>query len=219
MFVGYDEKESVAYHVLSHSILRRASVPVSIAPLNRVGLAGIFTRPRGQYDSTDFSMSRFLVPYLCGYEGVSIFMDCDMLCRENIAELLEEAIGALEGNDCAVVKHDYQPKQARKFLGQEQTRYYRKNWSSMIVFDCERCSHLTPDVVNDSPGLWLHQFQWAQNIGSIDPSWNYLVGEDGQSPKPKLIHFTNGIPCFSEYRDSEYAEEWFKELALVNAHA
>lgn len=206
IFIGYDPKETVAYHVLSHSILSRATCPVSITPLRRESLP---IKPRGALDSTEFATSRFLVPYLCDFKGTALFMDCDMLVLDNVHMPFFAGLSNLVLKDWAVacVQHDYKPKSADKFLGQKQTIYPRKNWSSFMLFDCEECSILTPDYVNKAPGLELHQFKWTEKIGSLDPRWNNLIGEECELPIADSynLHFTRGGP-------------WFKPMAsrLVN---
>ena len=213
IYIGYDSRESVAFHTLAHSILRRASVPISIAPLVRGQLAGIYRRGRGPTESTEFSMTRFLVPYLSGYTGWSIYLDCDMLCRVDIAALARETERQAE-QAVLVCKHDYVPKGERKFLDQVQTRYPRKNWSSLMLFNNARCRALTPDYVNSAPGLELHRFAWVedQRIGELDLAWNWLVGEYEHRADAKIAHFTRGGPYFEAYRDSDYADEWFAEF-------
>lgn len=220
VFIGYDPKETVAYHVLAHSILRRASIPVSIAPVMQSQLRGFYTRGRGPTESTEFSLTRFLVPALSGYRGWSLFMDCDMLCRADVAELA----GCIERSaDKAVLvcQHDYTPKTERKFLGQVQTRYPRKNWSSLMLFNNERCRALTPDYVNSASGLDLHRFHWIGDdaIGSLPLEWNWLVGEYALNPGAKIAHFTLGGPYFDDYRDCDYADEWREELRLATQAA
>jgi hypothetical protein len=212
VFIGYDAREAVAYSVLAHSIQVRASAPVSIAPLMLSELNGILTRERHPLQSTDFSFSRFLTPYLSNYEGWSLFMDCDMLMREDIAQLY-----ALRDDSYAVmvVKHDHVPKEAKKFLDQPQTPYQKKNWSSVMLFNNARCRALTPEYVNTASGLELHQFRWLGNdalIGEIPARWNHLVGYNPHSNDAALVHFTLGGPYFDEFRDCEYAPEWRAEL-------
>lgn len=209
VFIGFDSKEVVAYHVLTQSIIEHASIPVLFSPIVLPHLKGLFTRERNALQSTEFSFSRFLVPYLSGYEGWSLFVDCDMLARADIAELW-----ALRDERYAVmcVKHDYQPKVETKFLGQVQTKYEKKNWSSVVLFNNARCRALTPDFVNTATGLELHQFKWLhgdENIGELPIAWNHLVNEYDYRPDAKLVHFTDGGPYFDEYRDDDYAEEWF----------
>lgn len=214
IFIGYDPAETVAYHVLCHSILRHSSQPVSFTPINKRNIPEF---RRGKEDgSTEFSFSRFLTPYLSGFVGQSIFMDCDMLVRGDIAELLTHC--DLK-HDVFVVKHDYTPKTDTKFLGQKQHVYPKKNWSSVMVFNnfMQPCRRLVPDVVNHATGAYLHQFDWTQEnrIGELPKEWNHLVGEYAPNPDAKLVHYTLGTPCFKGYDNQEFANEWFQERELM----
>lgn len=213
VFIGFDSKEPVAFYTLAHSILRRSSVPLSITALMQSQLKGLYKRQRGPTESTEFSLTRFLVPALSQYRGWSVFMDCDMLCRADIAEL-QAHIDRQRDKAVVVCRHDYVPKTARKFLGQVQTRYARKNWSSLMVFNNERCTALTPDYVNAAPGLDLHRFNWLEDaaIGSLPLEWNWLVGEYDYRADAKIVHYTLGGPYFDDYRDCDYAAEWFAEF-------
>lgn len=216
VYIGYDPRETVAFYTLAHSILRRSSIPVSITALMKSQLKRIYTRPRGPTESTEFSMTRFLVPALSDYRGWSIFMDCDMLCLADIAELAQ----LMDPTKSVLVrKHDYVPKTQRKFLNQVQTRYERKNWSSLMLFNNERCRALTPEYVNSASGLELHRFQWTEDerIGDLPREWNWLVGEYEHQPGMKLVHYTLGGPWFPEYRDCDYAEEWRAERDSLGA--
>jgi hypothetical protein len=161
VFIGYDENETVAFHVLAHSIMRHASKPVEIVPVVKSHMSAFYTRERSGLESTDFSFSRFLAPYLCDYKGWAIFTDCDMLVTADIAELW-----ALRDDKYAVMcaKHDYQPVGDTKFLGQVQTKYEKKNWSSVMMFNNARCTALTPEVVSTETGLYLHR-QTSSNDG------------------------------------------------------
>ena len=213
VFIGFDTVETVSYHVLSHSIQARASEPVSITPLMLTQLDGVMTRERHNLQSTEFSFSRFLVPSLCGYEGWALFMDCDMLVLDDMAELWK-----LRDDNFAVqvVKHDHVPKETTKFLGQPQSKYEKKNWSSVMLFNNEKCKALTPDFVNTATGLELHRFQWLDGdhlIGDIPHRWNHLVGYDEQVPLGEVsnLHYTIGGPYFDDYKDTDYAAEWFAE--------
>ena len=209
IFIGFDSKEVVAYHVLAQSIIEHSSIPVMFSPIVLGHLEGLFTRERNPLQSTEFSFSRFMVPHLSGYEGWSLFMDCDMLARADIAELW-----TLRDDRYAVmcIKHDYVPKVEQKFLGQVQTKYEKKNWSSVMLFNNAKCRALTPDYVNTATGLQLHQFKWLdgdEHVGELPVVWNYLVNEYDHRPDAKLVHFTDGGPYFDEYRNSDYADEWF----------
>ncbi len=212
VFIGYDANESVAFHVLSHSLMRNSSEPIEIVPVVKDQLKKFYNRERSSIESTDFSFTRFLVPYLSKFEGWSIFMDCDMLSVADIASLWE-----FRRDEFAVmcVKHEYEPSDGRKFLGQVQTKYEKKNWSSVMLFNNERCTSLTPQVVESATGLYLHQFKWLDGdsrIGALPPEWNYLVGEPGNSTiSPKLIHYTLGGPYFADYANCEYADLWRDE--------
>jgi hypothetical protein len=212
VYIGFDPREAIAFDVLASSIRRRASIPVTITPLVQKELRdkGLYTRERGPTESTEFSMTRFLVPALAGYEGWSLFMDCDMLCLADIAELF-----ALREEDKAVMvaKHDYVPKTDRKFLDQVQTKYQRKNWSSLMLFNNPRCRALTPDYVNSASGLELHRFKWLEDarIGELPKEWNWLVTEYDHNPAARIVHYTLGGPWFDEYRGCDYAAEWFAE--------
>jgi hypothetical protein len=215
IFIGYDSKETVAYHVLCHSILRHASGPVAFIPLVQSALRtqGLYTRDRNPMESTEFSMTRFLVPYLSGYEGVSIFMDCDMVVQGDVYDLIEEPF---IGEAVRCVQHlNYTPKTTTKFLGQAQTPYPRKNWSSLMVFDNAFCTILTPEYVNTASGLNLHRMLWAESVGSIDPTWNWLVGEYEPNPDAKCLHYTLGTPCFLDYATCDQSNIWWHEYELM----
>jgi hypothetical protein len=211
VFIGYDPREAVAYSVLAHSIHARASAPIAIVPLMLRELGHILTRERHPLQSTDFSFSRFLTPFLSDYADWSIFMDCDMLVLDDIAKLF-----ALRDDRYAVmvVKHDHVPREQKKFLDQPQTPYQKKNWSSVMLFNNARCRALTPLYVNTASGLELHQFKWLADdglIGEIPSRWNHLVGYHAPRRDASLVHYTLGGPYFDEYRDCEYADEWRNE--------
>ena len=211
VFIGYDHNEIEAYHVLAHSIIKHASAPISIAPLKLDALP--MWRERHEYQSTEFSFSRFLVPYLSGYQGWSLFMDCDMLVTDDIVEVFQLA------NDryaLLCTQHDYQTKHEEKFLNQLNPHYPRKNWSSFMLFNNKLCHALTPSVVNKASGLELHRFTWLpdQLIGEIPLKWNYLVGEQtfwpektGKKP-PNNLHWTIGGPWFPDYANTEWSDLW-----------
>jgi hypothetical protein len=216
VFVGYDPHERAAVNVLIDSLYQHSSVPLAITPIVAAQLANVFTRERSPQQSTEFSFTRFLVPYLMGYEGWAVFMDCDMLCRGDLAELW-----ACRDDRYAlmVVKHDHRPEEKVKFLGAVQTRYERKNWSSLMLFNCSRCTSLTPEFVNTASGLTLHRFEWLKDsmIGALPAQrWNHLIDvqpspSDPAQGGPLLVHWTKGGPWFRDYRHAgaELAAEWF----------
>jgi hypothetical protein len=213
VFIGFDPAEAVAYNVLCHSIQTRASRPVTIAPLALGQLGELMTRERNPLQSTDFSFSRFLVPHLCDYQGWAIFMDCDMLVLDDIAKLWD-----LQDSSYAVhcVKHDHKPPEKTKFLNQPQTVYEKKNWSSVMLYNCARCTALTSDYVNTATGLELHRFQWLGDdslIGDIAHRWNHLVDYDPEVPAAEIsnLHYTTGGPYFDDYLDCGYADLWLAE--------
>ena len=211
VFIGYDPRESVAYSVLAYSIQARASQPVSVTPLMLSQLKGLLMRERHQLQSTDFSFSRFLTPYLSSYSGWSVFMDCDMLMRDDIANLWQ-----LRDDRYAVmvVKHNHVPRETVKFLGEPQSKYEKKNWSSVMLFNNARCRALSPEYVNRASGLDLHQFKWLGNdglIGALPERWNHLVGYNPPRKDAALVHYTIGGPYFDAYRECEYSREWFAE--------
>ena len=213
VFIGFDPRETAAFHVLSQSIHARASEPVAVTPVMLSQLGGLMTRERNPLQSTDFSFSRFLTPYLCDFEGWALFMDCDMLMLDDIANLWK-----LRDDDYAVmcVKHDHVPEEDTKFLGAKQTKYEKKNWSSVMLFNCAKCTALTPDYVNTASGLELHRFQWLDGdhlIGEIPHRGIHLVAYDETVPVREVsnLHYTIGGPYFDDYKDTDYADEWFDE--------
>ena len=217
VFIGFDTVETVAFHVRAHSIHVRASEPVSVTPLMLSQLSDVMTRERHELQSTEFSFSRFLVPYLCDYEGWAVFMDCDMLVLDDMANLwkLRDDKFAVQ-----VVKHDHVPKEATKVRGQPQSKYEKKNWSSVMLYNNAQCKALTPDFVNSASGLELHRFQWLESddlIGEIPHRWNRLVGYDEAIPTKDVsnLHYTIGGPYFDDYADVDYAGEWFAERGAM----
>lgn len=217
VFIGWDPRESIAWHVLQHSIMTRAKRPIMVCPIMLPQVHHVFKRPRDPMQSTDFTFSRFLTPYLAG-GGVSVFMDCDMLCRVDL-NVLEELALASPYDDVLVVKHDYTPNSAVKFLHQPQMPYPCKNWSSLMVFNGHRQAvrKLTPEYVSKASGMDLHQFHWANSVGELGLEWNHLVGEYKPDPHAKIVHFTLGTPCFKGYENCEFAQDWFEELGMMTS--
>jgi len=218
IFVGYDSSEIVAYNVCCQSIISQSSIPVSFNPLSLNLIKGVYNRERDPLQSTDFSFSRFLVPYLSGYDGWSLYLDGDMLVRSDIAELVSLCDDLYSVMVC---QHEYTPKSQIKFLGNQQTKYDKKNWSSVILFNNSQCRRLTPEYVNTATGLELHQFKWLNHdseIGNLPLRWNWLVGEYPYDPDVKLAHFTLGGPYFEEFVDVDFSVEWRREQSrLISA--
>lgn len=220
IFIGYDPVESVSWHTMAHSILHRSSKPVAIVPLNIANLKDIYTRERDPKQSNEFSFTRFLVPYLSGYQGMAAFFDCDMMLRTDVAKLFELAAGD-PSKAVHVVQHDYTPKDEIKFLNTVQYSYPRKNWSSVVVWNCEHPANrsVTPEYVNTASPMELHRFQWLRDeqIGALDVRWNWLVGEYAEPPSDvHNVHWTIGGPYFHEYRNVDFSQEWFAEHDHMN---
>ena len=207
IFVGYDPREAVAFHTFCQSVLEKASVPVAFTPLVLQGLPG-YTELH-EDASNAFVYSRFLTPYLCDFDGWALFVDGDMICRADIAELwsLRDVRKA-----ALVVQHDYQTKASRKYLGNRNDNYPRKNWSSVVLWNCAHPAHrlLTPAFLMQQTGAFLHRFSWLDDvdIGTLPPTWNWLTTEYPDNPDAKLLHYTLGTPCFRDYRTCEMADEW-----------
>ena len=214
IFIGYDPKEAVAFHVLSHSLLERSSKPISIVPINLRNLKNLYSRQHDQRQSNEFSFSRFLVPYLCNYVGFGVYMDCDMLALGDISTVLNDID---EKHAVSVVKHDYKSKVEVKYLGNKQYSYPRKNWSSFIVWNCAHQSNnaVNPDFIGEADAATLHRFLWLKDeeIGELSVKWNWLVGEyDNPMEDIKVLHWTLGGPYFDDYSNTEFSDEWRKEF-------
>lgn len=235
VWVGHDKREQAAYDVAVFSLLRRTTIPVKPAPISasHAKPAG-FKRPWHMQDgqriddadgkpfATDFSFARFCVPFLLSTSDVAVFFDCDFLWRADIAELIRAVDPRFA---VSVVQHDHQPAEAVKMDGCRQERYARKNWSSLVVWNLKHPANerLTIEDVNTRPGAWLHGFGWLQDdeIGALDPAWNWLEGGGSAVQSavltPKAVHHTRGAPCLPGYENVAYADEWRRELAVLDA--
>ncbi|WP_192246093.1 hypothetical protein [Mesorhizobium silamurunense] len=226
IWIGWDPREAAAFAVAKESIERRLISPIHVRGLVQSNLraAGLYYRPTsirdgklwdeisGAFCSTEFSNSRFLVPHLAK-TGLALFVDCDVLARTNVEKLFK----AFDMSKAVmVVKHDFQPPEGLKMDGQVQSRYARKNWSSVLLFNCDHPANkkLTVEMVNTLPGRDLHAFCWLDDdlIGELDASWNYLVGHTSPEISPDIVHFTEGTPLMPNYENCEYADEWRAEL-------
>ena len=220
LFVGYDPRESVAYHVFCQSVMSNATVPVAFHPLALNMLKGRYKETHND-GSNAFIYSRFLVPHLMGYQGWAIFCDGDMVCLgdiKNLWELRDESYAAM------VVKHNYQTQHKRKYIGTSletvNVSYPKKNWSSVILWSCghEANRVLTPSFVMESVGRQLHRLEHLDDmeIGELPKSWNWLCQEEGTNHEANLVHFTIGVPGMKHYRDDSQSFAWFNYLEQVN---
>lgn len=224
LFVGYDPRESVAYHVFSNSAIRHSSKPLAIHPLAQKNMEG-YQDPKqvleGYPQSNQFIFSRFLVPYLMDFKGVAAFFDGDMLLRDDVAKLFDQA-DLLARKAVWIVKHNYKTKSETKYLNQVNKDYPRKNWSSVILWNCGHYKNrkLTPEYIANATGQHLHRFEWLDDddIGTLQAEWNWLPDEYGANKWAKLIHFTLGTPCFldEQYSLAPMAEEWHRERMLTD---
>lgn len=210
IFIGYDPREAIAYHVCVNSIIRHASVPVSITP---IALTNFKDYTETHTDgSNQFIYSRFLVPHLMGYNGWAIFIDGDMILRDDIAKLWDLKDGT---KDVMVVKHDYKTKMTEKYLGSKNEDYPRKNWSSVMLLNCGNfpTRKLTPAYIQKSTGAHLHRFEWTTDdrIGELPKEWNWLPDEYGANPDAKLLHYTLGTPSFHDFATTPMGDEWHRE--------
>lgn len=222
VFVGYDPREDIAWQVCRHSLQRHATIETEIVPLKQNVLRerGLYWRSVDAAAATDFSLTRFLTPYLAAADGWSLFVDCDFLFTADIADLL----ATLDNRKAVyVVKHDYRPSRAVKMDGKVQHTYPRKNWSSFMLFNGAHpdVKALVPDVVNTQTPAYLHRFNWVaddESIGALPLAWNFLEGEYPVPPSvPAAIHYTNGGPWFDKCMDVAYADLWLAEKERVLA--
>lgn len=221
IFAGFDQREAVGYHVFCQSVIENASEPVCITPLALNTLRPVYRA--GQRDGTnDFIYSRFLIPYLMGYNGFALFVDgCDMLCRGDIAELwaMRNPFKAVQ-----VVKHDYRTKNATKYVGTPMEAanedYPKKNWSSVMLINSGHYNWrgITPESVEKAPGSYLHRFSFVEDrfVGELPVEWNWLVDEYGANADAKLLHWTCGMPGFTKYKDVPGSEHWHMSHKRAN---
>jgi lipopolysaccharide biosynthesis glycosyltransferase len=215
VFVGYDPREAIAYHTCVNSIIRHATQPVAIVPV-ALNLFQDYKETHGD-NSNHFVYTRFLVPHLMSFTGWAIFIDGDMVLRDDIVKLWNLR---LEGYyDVMVVKHDYKTRMTEKYMGAKNEDYPRKNWSSVILWNCGSWPNrrLTPEFVQKATGAELHRFTWITDdrIGELPAEWNWLPDEYGVNPDAKLLHYTLGTPCFHEFADTPQATEWHRERILT----
>jgi len=213
VYVGFDSREAAAYHVFCQSVIDHASGPVSFIPLHRAMLDNF----DGQRDGTNaFIFSRFLVPYLQGFRGWALFVDGDMVLTDDVYRLWE-----MRDDSCAamVVPHEYRTSHPRKYIGtpleNDNIDYPCKNWSSVILWNCEHPANriLSRKFVEEATGQYLHRFEWLarEDIGHLSTDWNHLVGEYPVQ-RAKLYHYTLGVPGIRHYEDCDGADRWHQTL-------
>ena len=211
VYVGFDDREAVAYHTFCQSIISRSSMPVSFVPLALNNLHSVYSETHTD-GSNAFIYSRFLVPYLQNYEGWAMFADGDMICQDDIAKLWAMRD---EAKAVMVVKHDYKTKFNQKYLGNKNQDYPRKNWSSVILFNCAHTANkaLTPEFIENATGAQLHRFTWLTDelIGELPSDWNWLDAEYEHNEDAKLIHYTVATPCFAGYQEGTQTRQWWAE--------
>lgn len=222
VYIGHDPREEAAYQAAVKS-LAKVSPQAVVTPLklDKLAACGLLRRPmdtRGimydlpsnAYCSTEFAISRFLVPHLA-QTGWALFTDCDVVFLSDIAELFEQAD---PDKAVMVVKHPPQKDEGSKMDGQAQARYPRKNWSSVVLWNCDHPANkrLSLQDVNERPGRDLHAFYWLADseIGSLTPDWNWLVGVQEKPLFPKIAHFTLGCPGLSNWKGAEHDEIWWE---------
>ena len=222
VFVGHDSREEIAFRVCEASLRRRSSIAVDVRPIVQTEMrtSGLYWRSKDPLASTEFTYTRFLTPYLAGYQGWALFCDCDFLWLGDVADLLSLAD---PGKAVMCVHHDHRPTETTKMDGAVQTSYPRKNWSSLMLFNCGHpaARSLTPQVVNTQSGAYLHRMQWAPDaaIGALPSTWNWLEGSlpKPASGTPSAVHFTRGGPWFDNWRDVDYGDLWLAERAALDA--
>jgi lipopolysaccharide biosynthesis glycosyltransferase len=214
IFIGYDPREATVFHVCANSIIRTSTSPVSIVPV-ALNLFKDYSETHTD-GSNHFIYTRFLVPYLMHWCGHAIFIDGDMVVRSDITELWNLRNSMF---DVQVVKHDYKTKMPVKYLGAKNEDYPRKNWSSVILWNCNSFPNriLTPEYIMKATGKELHRFTWLDDnrIGELPKEWNWLPDEYGANSNAKLLHYTLGAPSFHEFANTPMADEWHKERILT----
>jgi len=203
IYIGYDPTQDISYEVLRYSLEKHTSEPLEIHKIDADELTD-FNRPVDPLASTPFTYTRFLVPWLCDYEGIALFIDSDMLALGDISELFQLP---MEGLALRVRKHDYRPTETVKMGGKTQTSYPRKNWSSLMLMDCSKLTCWSKEAVETQSGAWLHRFEPIPDdkIGDVSEEWNVL---DRMTGLTKLLHYTSGGPWLEGCEGAPHADLW-----------
>jgi lipopolysaccharide biosynthesis glycosyltransferase len=205
IFIGYDPSQQIAYEVLEYSLRKHATEPIDVQPIDADRLTQ-FSRPVDPLASTPFTYTRFLVPWLCDYEGLALFMDSDMLALGDICALFHLS---MDGLALRVRQHDHRPAESMKMGGKVQTQYPRKNWSSLMLMNCPELTAWTKEAVETQTGAWLHRFEPIpdEKIGDLSQEWNVL---DHMTGPTALLHYTSGGPWLPGCEDADHADLWHR---------
>ena len=207
LVVGFDQREAIAYHTFIQSVVEKCTIPIEIIPLASNTLS-MYEETHNDR-SNDFIYSRFMTPFLNNFEGWAIFADGDMICNADFKELWDKKDPS---KAVMVAKHNYLSRFSKKYLGNINQNYPRKNWSSLILWNCSHPKHkiLTPEFISNSSGSFLHRFLWLEDseIGDLPLEWNWLAMEYPENNNVKLIHYTLGTPCFKDYASTEMSCQW-----------
>lgn len=206
IFIGHDSKYPQATKVCRASMESyNSNLNITYVDKQHLKKYEFYGREDLSTESTEFSFTRFYVPMLCNYEGIALFCDNDFLWKCDPLEV-EKYLG---DNDIAVVKHEDYEALGIKMDGKENKSYPRKNWSSLIIYNCSKLKNLTKEYLDNASPSDLHELKWADKIGEIPRSYNHLVGVYKPHNKIKALHYTNGGPWFDKYKDAELSEQWW----------
>ena len=206
IFIGHDSKYPQATKVCRASMESyNSNLNITYVDKQHLRKYEFYGREDMSTESTEFSFTRFYVPMLCNYEGIALFCDNDFLWKCDPLEV-EKYLG---DNDIAVVKHEDYEALGVKMDGKENKSYPRKNWSSLIIYNCSKLKNLTKEYLDNASPSDLHELKWADKIGEIPRSYNHLVGVYKPHNKIKALHYTNGGPWFDKYKDAELSEQWW----------
>lgn len=211
IYIGHDSRFPEATKVCEKSIKDNSGkLEHNIKFLDKAILfrLSIYDREDVPGESTEFSFTRFYVPLLSQYSGISLFIDNDFVFKCNPSEMEKY----LKNKPVAVVKHKLDNVHNNKMGGVENKSYPKKCWSSLMLFNNSKLKHLTKEYLDNASPADLHQFAWVdeKDISEIPRSYNHLVGYYKKHNKIKAIHYTQGGPWFKEYKNSELSEEWWK---------
>lgn len=156
---------------------------------------------------TEFSLYRYLIPEICGYEGRAIYIDSDTICLADIGELFDA------------------PMDGAHFLAKSEA-YKGGLWGlSVMLIDCGACRFDLEEVVGEiDRGLYtMTDFSCMSpeflachpyRIGALDPRWNSFDEADAGT---KLIHYTNLYTQPWKYPGHPHGGLWFEYFEEARA--